>query len=242
MSDKINDARREYLKAALNAGLWTLAGSSGLIAPLVHAFGNVPKQLANGKSIYELRGNVLVDDKPATESTIITANSNVVTESNSHIIFVVGKDAHILRSNSRMDLGGSGMAADFLRLVHGKLLSVFGKRFGSRDLKVRTSVATIGVRGTGLYTESTPESSYICTCYGETEIMSSQDESSKEVIVSKHHDSPRYVLADGKGGELIQPAPFIDHTDAELMLIEALVGRTAPFSSVMGYDKPRRGY
>ena len=40
---------------------------------------------------------------------------------------------------------------------------------------------------------------------------------------------------------MIVPAPFINHTDAELALIEELVGRTTPFAFSSGsYEVPRR--
>ena len=42
----------------------------------------------------------------------------------------------------------------------------------------------------------------------------------------RHHEAPRYVLA---SGQRIRPAPFINHSDLELMLIETLVGRVTPF-------------
>ncbi len=47
-------------------------------------------------------------------------------------------------------------------------------------------------------------------------------------VISKYHDQPLYILP-GKGDQVIHPAPFIKHTDAELALIEELVGRTPSF-------------
>jgi hypothetical protein len=108
-----------------------------------------------------------------------------------------------------------------MRLATGALLSVFGA--GAK--RVVTSTASSGIRGTGLYVESEPDRSYVCTCYGEVQIATLADANVNERIVSKHHDAPRYVTKDR-----IEPAPFINHTDLELSLIEALVGRTPPFS------------
>jgi hypothetical protein len=111
------------------------------------------------------------------------------------------------------------------RLATGALLSVFGKGTPKR---VTTPTSTIGIRGTGLYVEARPDQSYVCTCYGEVEIATADDPSVTERIVSRHHDAPRYVLKAG-AARRIQPAPFINHTDLELALIESLVGRTPPF-------------
>jgi len=61
-------------------------------------------------------------------------------------------------------------------------------------------------------------------------------------VVSVHHSAPRYVLASADAGSAIRPAPFLDHTDQELMLIETLVGRTPPFHLPTNqYDRPRPG-
>ena len=108
--------------------------------------------------------------------------------------------------------------------------------------KVRTPVATIGIRGTGVYSESYPDSSYVCTCYGTTQIVSNADPKASENIISHRHDAPRYIVNNPEGGKLILPAPMKNHTDEELLLIETLVGRTPPFSAAQGYSAPRRGY
>jgi hypothetical protein len=124
--------------------------------------------------------------------------------------------------------------------VTGKLLSVHGK---GRPVRMQTVVATIGIRGTGVYMESDPEQSYICTCYGVTDIASINDKESKETVSATHHDRPLYILAKAQPGNSIRSAPFINHTDQELMLIETLVGRTPPFVFPGNqYNAPRRDY
>ncbi|MES2917564.1 MAG: hypothetical protein V4729_02985 [Pseudomonadota bacterium] len=234
------ESRRRFLRQLLATSGVAVTGS--LLAPLVHAFGKVPRQLPPGQSIYDMRGKVLVDGKPASGSTRVRANSIVQTSSNSYVIFAVGQDAHILRENTRLQLDGVDDIADAMRLITGKVLSVFGKRSGGSKLAIRTTTATIGIRGTGVYSESHPDSSYICTCYGHTEINSNTDPAVFENVVTTHHDSPRYIVANPEGGKLILPAPMKNHTDEELLLVEALVGRTPPFSGAGGYDTPRRGY
>lgn len=234
------ESRRRFLHMLMATSGVAVTGS--LLAPLVHAFGKVPRQLPPGQSIYDLRGKVLVDGKPASQGTTVRANSLVETTSNSYVIFAVGQDAHILRENSRLQLAGQDMLADAMRLFTGKVLSVFGKRAGSGRLAIHTTTATIGIRGTGVYTESHPDSSYVCTCYGVTDITSKTDPRAKEQVVTQHHDSPRFIVNNPEGGKLILPAPMKNHTDEELMLVETLVGRTPPFSAASGYSAPRRGY
>lgn len=234
------EARRHFLRMLMATSGVAVTGS--LLAPLVHAFGKVPRQLPAGQSVYDLRGKVLVDGKVATEGTRIKTDSLIETTSNSYVIFAVGQDAHILRENSRMQLAGKDGLADVMRLFTGKVLSVFGQRTAGRKLAIHTTTATIGIRGTGVYSESHEDSSYVCTCYGLTQIASKADPSATEDVISHHHDAPRFIVNNPEGGKLILPAPMKNHTDEELMLVETLVGRTPPFSVAQGYSAPRRGY
>jgi hypothetical protein len=73
--------------------------------------------------------------------------------------------------------------------------------------------------------------------------VANNDPSSRETVSATHHDKPLYILAKGKTGGAIRLAPFINHTDQELALIESLVGRTPPFVFPMDtYNAPRRDY
>lgn len=240
---ELDEKRRLFLQRAF-ASSFVLAGGS-LLAPLVHALGGqVPKELPAGRSIYDVRGDVRVDGGKANRNTQIKTTSTVETGSNSLVIFRVGKDAHILRENSKIQLASTDSTfAEGLRLVSGALLSVFGERpKTARGYKLNTTTATIGIRGTGVYAESSTDASYVCTCYGVVDINSDKDPAQFENITSVHHDAPRYILANPEAGKLIVPAPMKNHTDEELMLVEAIVGRVAPFSSIKGYSTPRRGY
>ena len=204
-----------------------MAGASGMALP-AWSMGKIPGELPPGRSIFELNGSVSVNSKPAKMDTLISTNSIIETGENSSIIFAVGRDAFILRSNSKLEIKG-GTIISGLRLITGKLLSVFGERQPQESLGIKTVVATIGVRGTGVYVESEPDRIYVCTCYGVTEIASTTDPESTETIKTKHHDTPRYILAKASVGQKIKKAPVINHTDDELELVEALVGRVTPF-------------
>ena len=239
MNIKIDDPRRYFLIDALSVGLFAGVNISGLFQP-GYALGGLPSRLEAGKSIYRLKGTVSVDGKIAELDTRINANSHIKTGSGSRIIFVVGTDAFILRSNSELQMEGSGLLIKGLRILTGKLLSVFGKRQGGHS--ITTSTATIGIRGTGIYVESEPEQSYICTCYGQTRVSANADPSVVEEIMTLHHEYPVYVLPAGAGGKLIRTAPVINHRDSELAMIEALVGRKTPFPYPSGgYKKGRNG-
>ncbi len=237
MNKKLDDPRREFLVQALGLGLFSVGSAFSLVQP-AYALGDIPAKLPPGRSIYKLRGKVSVDDQMATLETQIGANSRIVTGASSQVIFAVGSDAFILRSNSELQLGGSNLLISGMRILTGKLLAVFGKR--EQPHRIQTLTATIGIRGTGIYVESDPDQSYVCTCYGDTRIAAKDNPAVSREITSKHHDDPVYVLA-GQGENLIRPAPFINHTDVELALIEELVGRTTPFAIGSDvYESPRK--
>lgn len=231
---EIDDPRRKLLIRALSAGMF--AGVAGIIQP-VYAMGKIPKVLVEGKSIYDMRGNVRVNNIQANINTQIKASDTITTGRSSHVVFAVGKDAFVLRSNSQLKLSGSGLLVNTLRLVTGKLLSVFGKS----KHRMHTPNATIGIRGTGIYVEAEPEQSYVCTCYGVVDLAADNDASSTETIASSHHDAPRYILSKESAGKNIRTAPFINHTDFELQIIEEMVGRELPYSVAGGgYSSPRK--
>lgn len=253
------DARRRLLVRALSLG-WLAGGAGWSPAALAALFGKLPGKLPAGRSIFEMKGEVLVNGKPATEKTLITPADKVTTGANSYVIAAVGANSFILRDRSTLDLGGSNPLKQVMRLVSGKFLGVFGRLSGKQSLSLNTPIATIGIRGTGLYAESDPDKTYLCTCYGTTDLaaqaeydfegLDAKGKKRKEAdpvelaqVTAQHHDAPKYILAQPEQGKRITPAPFINHTDLELMTLEALVGRKVPFGlPATEYEAPRREY
>ena len=237
----IEDPRRRLLVKALAAGL--VSGAVGMRATSAPALGDKPERLAKGKSIYRIDGQVLVNGQPATPDTQIVGSSTIETGKDGEAIYVVGESAYLQRSESHVTLetkGADSVIVSGLRLLTGKILSVFPN---GRPVRMTTKNASIGIRGTGVYMESDPEQTYFCTCYGTADIASASDPTSRETVVSRQHDRPLYILTGEPPGQNIRLAPFINHTDQELMLIEALVGRTPPFVfPKSNYQRPRRTY
>jgi hypothetical protein len=231
------ESRRHFLVAALRLGAFAVGTSILPKTAGADVLGKVPHQLPARQSIYDVEGEVKVNGIAITRNSIITAADHIETGKNGRLVFTVGQDAFLLRANSDLQLSGGNLAVKGLRLLTGALLSVFGKT----EHQFNTPTATIGIRGTGLYVESDPELSYVCTCYGTTDIGTSDNPANSETIVSRHHDDPRYITASGDSSKRIRKAPFKNHTDLELTLIEALVGRVPPFSLFdEGYGSPRR--
>jgi hypothetical protein len=239
-SRESDDPRRRLLIQALAAGFF----SSGITGAHAQLFGNWPQKLPSNRSIFRISGEAFVNGKAATLETRIFPGDTVETGKFSEIVFVVNTNSMILRENSRLVIESEkkSLASALitgLRLLTGKILSVSR----NQQMRIQTATATIGIRGTGWYAESDPEQTYFCTCYGLTEISSTKDPESKQTVAASHHDRPLYILAGGPAGKNIRNAPFINHTDQELALIETLVGRTPPFVFTNDlYNAPRRNY
>jgi len=239
--DELDDPRRRLLIHGLAMGVFSGLAPNCAIADAI--FSARPSKLPPNQSIYRINGTAKVNGKEATIDTPVGPNDTVETGKNSEIVFVVGTHAMLVRGNSKLGLQGakkeSSSVVSGLRMLSGKLLSVSS----NQAMKSKTQTATIGIRGTGLYVESDPELTYFCTCYGITDVFSTNDPESKDTVVAKQHDKPLFITADGAKGQNIQRAGFKNHTDEELMLIETLVGRTPPFVFPGGqYKAPRRGY
>ena len=233
------DPQRRLLMQVLAAALVSTAIGSRNVAAQV--LGTRPAPLPKGKSIYRIEGQVLVDGQPATPDTQIAADSTIETGKDGEVIYAVGETAHLQRSDSQVTMEtkeSHSMVVSGLRVLTGKILSVFPT---GRAVRMTTKNASIGIRGTGVYMESDPEQTYFCTCYGTADIASASDPTSRETVVSSHHDRPLYILTGEQAGRNIRLAPFINHTDQELMLIETLVGRQPPFVFPKDdYTRPRR--
>ena len=234
-----DEIRRQHLVRLLTLGGLSMAPVSSLQA----FWGDTPEKLPDGKSIFSLDGQVQVNGQSANLDTQIQAGDTVSTGRNSEVIFAVGTDSFVLRSNSQMEIEGGGFFINTLRLITGGLLGVFGERTGNNRLGVNTGTATIGIRGTGVYLESEPDLTYLCTCYGLVGVSANSDPNDSEVIAATHHDAPKYITAQRSGRSHIQPAPFKNHTDAELKILEAIVGREVPFGIESElYKGERRDY
>jgi hypothetical protein len=188
------------------------------------------------KGVYRVRGEARINRvraKPKMEVRArakpkmeVRAGDVITTGPDGELIFVIARDAMLVRAGALVETG--------LRIVTGAVLSVFEP---GKAKRIRTPTATIGIRGTGIYVELRSDRTYVCTCYGEAEIAATADPAASEVVRTRHHDQPRYVMAQG-APQMIMAAPVVNHSDAELILLEGLVGREPPFVGA-GYAPTR---
>ena len=191
------------------------------------------------KGVYRVRGDARIDAVPARQGMDVRAGQVVTTAAGAEIVFVVSRDAFLVRQNSRVEVQGAAgaLVAAGLRIVTGAVLSVFAP---GEPKRLQTPTATIGIRGTAAYVEAEPARTYVCTCYGEAEIVPLDDPASGETVRTTHHEQPRYVMAKGSP-QMLMAAPVINHTDVELTFLESLLGRFPPFAPWPG-ENGRRSY
>lgn len=185
------------------------------------AAGAVPPGVAR------IKGDVRINGKPALRGMEVGPGDVITTGRDAELAYVIGRDAYLARANSRIELSGDAtrLVLQSLRVVTGALLSVFQP---GRPKRIQTTTATIGIRGTGIYVEAEKLRTYACTCYGEAELVPVDDPREAEIVRTTHHEQPRYIYAKGMP-RMMETAPVINHTDAELILLESLVGRQVPF-------------
>lgn len=210
--------RRRLLKLAAAASLLP-GGVSALIRSALAAGVN-PAQ--NG--LQKLVGQVTVNERPARPGTLIKLGDTVATGPQSEAVYVIGQEAFLQRENSVVHFF-SDAAEGFFRIATGKMLSVFGR--GPKKIYVPT--ATIGIRGTGCYIEALPKKTYFCLCYGEALVTPTAAPQQEEVVRTAHHDHPIYIHGDPAMPTSMVGAEVINHSDAELTMLENLVGRWPPF-------------
>lgn len=219
--------RRHLLQKLAAAGLLARYGTAGgLMGFLQRAGAAGVNPVPPG--LHKIKGQVSVNGRPAAERELIRPGDTIVTGKDGEAIYVIGTDAFLQRGGSTVSFGtqlGKDVA-EFMRVVNGRILSVFGK--GERQIAFST--ATIGIRGTACYIEEGLKTeTYFCLCYGEAQVVCTADPGQSELIRTAHHDHPLWISGDSKQPSMMVKAPVINHTDAELTLLENLVGRWPPF-------------
>jgi hypothetical protein len=221
-------ARREALLKLAAAGALGAGGILGLVREALSA-GSLPAT----PGFRHVKGPVGVDNTRAAIGLNISPGQTVMTGEGGEAIYIIGPDAFLQHEKTKItfeDIAG----AQVMRIITGKVLSVFGKgRERTRNLQLVTPTATIGIRGTGCYIEEENHGAmartYFCLCYGDVELTPTAAPQEAERYSTVHHDRPMYIHNDMKMAKMMVPAEVINHTDAELTLLEALVGRRPPF-------------
>jgi hypothetical protein len=210
----MNDERRRWLQLLA-------AGAMGNLSVwMSNALAKGDKPLP--PAIHRLEGTAQVNGRDAKVGTPVALGDRISTGSKSQAVIVLGADAFLLRSDTALELKGSGGVLSELSVAAGKVLSVFEKK----PVAIKAQTASIGIRGTGGYLEVIPGEVYFCLCYGEAQIDGPG--AAPKQVKTKHHESP-LIMYTGGAAMRIESGPFRDHKDQELILLESLVGREPPF-------------
>ena len=194
-------------------------GALGITSIISEALakGDVPPGVAR------LDGSATVNGREARIGTPVNLGDRVSTGKSSQAVIVVGSDAFLLRSNTVIEVQGSQGILHNMLVATGQVLSVFSKK----PVAIKAGTASIGIRGTGAYIELHQGHVYFCLCYGEALVEGPGMANAREVKTT-HHESP-LILRDNGGIMKVEPGPFQNHSDAELVMLESLVGREPPF-------------
>lgn len=225
-----NSTRRFFLRLLLAVGRFGLLG-----LPVI-----IRRALALGKyefpsGMHTIKGEVKINGVTAQVGAAVKPGDVVTTGQASMAIFVIERDVYLMRENTRVALDTLTAeavklsVADVLRILNGKMLSVFGR--GKKRLEMPTAV--VGVRGSGVYVESDPQRTYLCTCYGVADISPKADPAEQKTVRTTRHEAPLFIygsLSAPQRKKLIVPATVFNHTDTELIRLESLVLREPPFA------------
>lgn len=217
--------RRSFLQAA---AAWTAAGMAS----------QTPAQTRG--NIVQLVGDATVNGQRLDASQTIQTGDELLTGPKSMVIFSIGSSALLVRQDSRLQIerGASITAIGFLRLLTGAVASVWGP---GRERRIITPTMTVGIRGTGVYTEVFPEQgnrTYFCNCYGTVELQAGSD---RQTNRSEYHTA-FWGEVEAKGGRMITPAKAINHTDEELEMLARLVNQRTAWQIAGKKGRKESGY
>jgi hypothetical protein len=208
--------RRALLRLALHVSAFGLAGF-------------LPRSLAAmvKPGMHTVTGDVRVNGTQVVAGTMVNPGDRVTTGPDGQAVLVIDFNAFLIRDNSEIIFPEKGAVEKVLRVVSGRIMSVFGPG----PVRIDMPLATIGIRGTGIYLETYPEHNYVCLCYGRAVLKSKLEPRVREGLNTTHHDGPRnfYAAAKAQGSKYIEPAKMVNHKDIELIMLEALVGRIPLF-------------
>jgi hypothetical protein len=203
-----------------------LAGSAALAGCAL-----LPLPAAAQGAIHELAGEVRVNGRRIGRDAAIRGGDVIATGGDGRLWFTLGGDAFFVRPHSELRLiraSARDTLISALRLISGAVGATFA-RGAARSL--HTPTVTVGIRGTGVYLETSARETYACTCFGATDMMSAEggDMMERVQVLGASHNARR-IFREPQRGMRIAGAPFERHSSEEISRLEALAGRPDPFA------------
>lgn len=250
---RVDLERRLFLKRMLLIGAVGSAGSE-LFVRRALAMAPQGQQL---QGLRKVEGTVMINGTPAQGNVLILPGDTITTGLASQAVFVAGKDAFLVRANSRIELEAP-VKAKAAKKVKSKKRSAKKEQvpdepaqkdpvpsavtrihilsgkvlavFGEGERRIETPTAVTTAGRCALYIDAAPDLTYLCCCYGKAVVEAKAYPGKRASLEIKYHDEPYYVLSGGwKRGFL--RAPLMNHSDDELSMLESLVERAPLYSS-----------
>ena len=176
--------------------------------------------LLNGCNFYrgfrQIEGKVLLNGRSVSseqmkgsEGVSVPSDASISTGAQASAVFVIGRDAFLMRENSRVELNPNLLdrkknEISGFNLRSGAILSVFARK----KRTIRTLSALIGIRGTGVYIETDSNKTYVCTCYGTSYMQVIDSPEINETVTTLYHDQPRFIYSRKKNRSRPGYQPF----------------------------------
>ena len=192
--------------------------------------------MSQNAGILRIKGTVHLNGQPASIGQLVKQGDHVETFADGEVVFVVGKDAYLQRAGSkiRLESGSGSTFSQVFRVISGRVLGVFAKG----ETQIATPTVTLGIRGTGVYIEACEDKTYVCLCYGTAEYRPTAQPDEVITQTTTQHEKPLMFSSD-VSKPIMASAAMKNHSDAELTILEALVGRVPPFVSSSQPDRYR---
>jgi len=207
MSSPNKPSRRRFLRTSADVGLVALLASTFAGRSLAN------EQAKGGGSITQMKGQVFVNGKAASQTTVVPVNAEVRTGKRSMVAFTAGGDAHVLKANTAIQLSGSSGLTDQLRLLSGALLSAWGPRPEGRQAKLSSGTATIGIRGTVTFTTK----GRFSLLQGEVKYTYTGSDGRERTVTLKRDETTRKPVSVDETGTKIDWVPPVTATEAAVL-------------------------
>ena len=167
----------------------------------------------------EIIGNSLILDGVESKGKIDDISFSIVKSSNEQSVLKLNNDIYLISANSELEFKENKI----LRIIKGAVHGMFGKQ--ANELNISTPNGTFRIRGTSTYIEIEKKQfrTYVCNCYGQTNIYDNNKNLKKE-IKSNYH-SPGIITGNGNVGDSPYNIP-LNHYDDHIEELNNLVGRS----------------
>ena len=182
--------------------------------------------------VRSLEGSLTINGRPAGVGDPVAPGDLLVTGADSEALVVHNRDALLIRADTEVRIDSDDQTLiNLMRITAGAVLSVWGPR--KQAIGITTPIASIGIRGTGIYVDSRTDYTYACTCYGVADLVPVAAPAKLRSVRTTYHDAPYFIYP--REDEPLVPGPVINHTDAELIMLEELFRRVPPFTTHPNY-------